>query len=1392
MACRIDYKQNPVSEIRDAVEKKKYAFETFPDQTQEETAAKLDMYRNIVTTELVSNEELGQGYHLDPSGKTMRYVWVDTKSLAFKNRVTDKSKAKFVKKKGKLVADALGNTPDNINKKELGTALHSLAENIMNLYLHTFDSEFIDKSNLKDKPDIIKLIKENEYLKDYFLTTSGNLNDNFTNFSLGVKEILENAIETQKNINPAGKFKVYTEQFIPDFKKNTGGTIDLLILYSNNTADVYDYKSVHIDDPKITDEKGNINSHNWLPEYKLEDFNTQIPILVDMLEREGITKVNKARIVPIHAQLKYKGKDSRKPGNNLLKSPKIITMSTRKEEFLTQIPLIPEDLNSATLNKAIEESYKLLNNLSVKLEKLEPGSPNYHVVKKRIARVNKSVTDIIIKREFKNINDEFKNLLSKYTDKNGFLLDTDNRKTIVNGEEVNNYNYLSLEQIDDLINDIKIFQIIAGSSIQYVSTLSVAADQDLDINVEELDKYIGTSNRMLADLEQKKINRVLSKEEYEQAKADVEIGVYDKFMSRFSELPNTIIQKARSLFNEANDTTRIEFQKFEKQLKKVAGDLENWGQSKGLNAFETYKYLIDTKTGDLHRELKKDVYERLEEAKANKNDEVIDSIYTLKKDAKKLFEKRKENYKFNHNITNEEDKDFQKWLKFNSPEELKYTKDAYKYYEIDYNKLKNSDFTPEYLIIKQNKPLLDYYNFWTESMGRFRNMYEFKNSYQKIPNNFIPWIKKSMLENFMTSELFGNASTIDLIKNQMLAQQEDKEIDFSDNYVTVKGQIDPDTGRAKREIPRMFTNPLRNANGEIDGTLKSFDLNASMLTFAYSAFNYNEMKKIEATVDALKDVLASPNMGLNQKDAEGNEIRHGFNKIKAKIYGESLDEVALFNKIVDYHMYGIKVQEVSKLSQFALKAKRYQQLKELGLAIMSPIVNVVGAKTNSYFEGVKGYYYTKQMLAKATKDRGASYGDGKKSVNLIGDKSKQNLYFALANFFEPYQGKKVGDIAKKYKGNKALKKLSLDTMFALWRNGDEHIEESVMYAMMQNYGIQNGKIVRIGNKQGIKSLLDSARLEGDDLIIDGLIDKEGNVNVNLYSDFRQTVLNVNASIKGSMNEEDMNAVNMNIAGNLMMSYKNWMPGLIAERFKGVFDKNNTLRYNAVTKTITQARYTALVSELGLKDEDVKITNFFFKVFSPSMVKFLAEVSWFGKVFTKGYKISEDRAKTEFLDFKYRNKNNPTIQNYSFEDFLEYKQGQIKALAAEVRVITILISILAALGGDWDDDGDKDYKESWLGRQSYRFFNRYRREMMSLINPNDWKTLFTGGVFPVASLGIDFQKWLANTFDVTRDMLIEQNSSQDKSPIFYETHQWIPGYKFFDMFELFEQSKKKEY
>jgi hypothetical protein len=1383
MSCRIDYTKNTVSEIRDMVEQKKYGLPTYADQTIDETLVKLNAYRNIVKTQDIDNSKLVKGYHLDPSGKTARYVWVDTNTLAFKNRVTDTTKTKFAKKKGLSISNMITLLPDNIRKKELGTSLHKLSENIMNNLIYDSESLNINKNNIKSKIDIDKFISDDSYLKSYFVDNTGKLNGKYYDYLFGVKEIFDFSIEQQKLKSPEGKLTIFTEQFIPDWKKNTGGTIDLLIVYSDNTADIYDYKSVHVDNKENLDDLGNINNSNWLPDYKMEDFNTQIPILINMILKEGIVKVNRARIIPIHAQLNPKiDKASRKSGDYLSKIPKNIVIAKANEDFINPISLLPEDTGNELLNKSIEDSYILLNNLITRLEKLDPGSIKYNALKKRIGLLNKSISDIIIKKEFKSLEEQFKILIDRYTDNFGNIFDIDNKYINVNGQETYNYKYMSIEQIQDAINDVKVFLSISSTLPSFLSENTKINEEELNKVISRIQSYNARANSMLYHLQQKQLDRVLSTQEKEAMKDDTQIGLLSSLFNRFSELPNTVIQKANQLIKNSNDASRIKFKQFEQSLKKISGALDEWGQSQGLKNFEVYEKLINKKTFNLHAKLKPEFYVKLDEALAKQNDAYLNIIFKLKDNAKELFEKRKEDYKIKHNIEKEDDPELIKWLKYNSPEELKYTKNYWKYYEIDESKLKNTDYTSEYLFIKNNKPLLDYYNFWTNSMSKARNMYQLKNSYQRIPDNFVPWIKKSMIESFMNNKMFDTKSYADIVSEYLTINQE---VTVEDNelYETVRGEIDPDTGKAKREIPKMFINPLRNASGEIDGSLKSFDLNHSLLSFMYGAINYDSMNKIEPIIDSLKDVIAMQK--VNVVNHNNKLVKYANSKLNAVVFGESSPEVTLLEKMIDYHMYGIKIQENNKTSKFLLKAKKYQVLKELSLAPLSAMANILGAKTNTMIEGYKGYYYDKNMWIKANKDRFTA----------------KEKYFGLAALFEPYSNKTNFNIADKHSKLKSgiLKYLNYDTLLAGFRLGDEHIEENVMYSILQNYGIKDGKFVRIGKKTDIKSIVDSVEIKNDNLIIEGLVDEKGNVNTELYTEIRSTLLNIIAAQKGGMNDEDMNMINMHLAGNLAMSFKNWMPALINERFSKALAAN-PLKYNNVTNTITVSRYGALFSELGLNKEDKSLMDWFHGVFNISTAKLLSYVVNFGVLYK--YDINKDRALIEFNEFKIKNRNNPKIQDYSFEDFLEYKEGQIKALALELRAFTILLTILALLGGDWDDDKEADYKATWVGRQTYKLFNRYRREMMSLINPNDWTSLFRSPL-PITGLLIDGLKLSENTLDETRDLLTINSDKDykgfidweidknDKTAILYYSHTWIPGYKLFDtVFEPYDTEKKK--
>lgn len=1378
MACRIDYKENNTSEIRDKANKEVYGLPTFSDQTYEETVNKLAMYRNIVTTESIDNEKLKKGLYLDPSGKTMRYVWVDTKSLAFQNRVTDVTKTKFIKKKGLNTANVISDTPDNQLKKLLGTSLHKLTESLMNHFIYISNSEFIDKSRVKSDVDIKKVIENDKMLKSYFLDLDGNYIDSYYDFEKGIKNLLDEIIDLQKIKDSKGKVTILTEQFIPDWKKNTGGTIDLLALYSDNTADVLDYKSVHVEDKQLLDEKGNIATSNWLPDYKMEDFNTQIPILVNMLLKEGISKVNRARIIPIHAQLSFKSRNKIKPGEYLSDSPSKIEIATIDKEFLNPISLMPEDTGDEILNKSIDDSYVLLNNLMTRLDKLDPGSIKYNALKKRIGLLNKSISDIIIKKESDSLAKQFKELVDRYSNKYGKLYDIDNKTITVDGAEVINMKYMSIEKIQDTINDIKVFIGISSTLPSFlIENAKNANPEVIEAKIADIQKYNSRANAMLDYLKQKLIERALTEEEKSIMKDDKQIGVINSLFNRFSELPNTVINKAHKLINKANNDSRLQFKDFEKKLKNVSGELENWAQKNNLNPFMVYEKLVNKKTSNLHSEIKSEFYEKLDLALSKKDDSFLDKYLKLKENVNEIYEERKKEYKERHDIESEDSEEFKKWAKFNSPKELKYNaKQYWKYYEIDRSKLSNSDFTEEYLYIRSNKPLLNYYEFWKESMNSARRMYNMRNSYQSIPDNFVPWISKSMTESFFTNGIFDNKSYNEALLNHLSVNQE---LTVSGEvFNTIKGEIDPDTGKAKREIPKMFINPLRNANGEIDGTLKSFDLNASLLSFMYGAINYNSMNKIEPIIDSLKDIVAMQK--INVVDDKGKIVKYLHSKTTATLFGEASPEVALLEKMIDYHMYGIKIREQGKFSKTVLKAKKFQQVKELALAPISSAANIMGAKLNTMFEGYKGYYYTKQMWLESNKAR----------VNAT------KKYFGLAAFFEPYAGKSNFDKINQYKSNKVLRNLNYNTLLIGFRKGDEHIDEQVMYSVLQNYGIQDGKFVRIGNKEGIKSIIDSVEIKGENLIIPGLINEKGEINSELYSEIRSTLLNIIASQKGGLNDEDMNMVNMHLLGNLAMSFKNWMPALIKERFEGALDSNN-LRFNNVTNTVTVSRYAAFISELELNKEDKGLMDWFYGVFNINTAKILSDIVTFGLY---KYKINENRALVEFNEFKNKNRNNPKIQNYTFEDFLDYKQGQVKAGIVEFRTMLILLSILGLLGGDWDDDDKKDYKASWIGRQTYKLVNRVRREVMSLVNPDDWTTTLKSSL-PIINLVVDFKKLIENTIDETRDNLVFQDykglidweiDKNDRKQILYELHTWIPGYKAFDvMFEPFDV-KNKEY
>ena len=96
-----------------------------------------------------------------------------------------------------------------------------------------------------------------------------------------------------------------------------------------------------------------------------------------------------------------------------------------------------------------------------------------------------------------------------------------------------------------------------------------------------------------------------------------------------------------------------------------------------------------------------------------------------------------------------------------------------------------------------------------------------------------------------------------------------------------------------------------------------------------------------------------------------------------------------------------------------------------------------------------------------------------------------------------------------------------------------------------------------------------------------------------------------------------------------------------------------------------------------------------------------------------------------------------------------------------------------LGGDWDDDGKKDIRQTWAGRQLYAVLNRTYREVAVFY---DW-TEMTGpraSGIPLMSFGSNIIRLGGNFGDEMFDSMFGEDDNPDKSEKGKYTFKFVPG------------------
>lgn len=1206
----------------------------------------------------------------------------DTGIVKVLKRVTDKQSAKFRKIFGKDTADEINNNPINVRSRNYGVALHKVTEGIINHIMYG-----------KAKPSLTVVVKG---AKEPITITDAHYKSLYENIS----KVLTSIKDTQKNIDSSSKAKILVEQKIYDPKTDTAGSIDLLAIYSDGSASVFDWKFLKLP----TDRTGKISEDGYNKLFnKMDSWNSQLNdykrILTDVY---NIKKFNHTRVVPTNMRFL-----SGKEGTGKLKE-----LNTD----LTQIPLADELTGDTRLDALLDNLFKVRNTLIN--DKKTANVDKKVIINDRLKNITKTIARIQIEKDVTLLFNDVKKLINTI----------DNRVGI---EDIENPLYLTNDEIREFLLNIDLYDNIVVNTKETTDKLK-STDKERYNKVEavrsNLDERLKFSKEKLQNLQQSRLEEMASDKKVKNInEVQKEVGVMGSLFTYLSDYAHPIFKLLYKYVLNKQDTVRNKVKSLYNELKDLDEALVTWASAKGLKGEDVYKHLLKKTTrtsedGTVHTSvslvsrLNSKYTEDLNKARKNKDvawfknnfivtdeDKAYFKAYREKRyaniekvyaaEGKEVIEAKKREFDRNYDLSKSDDA----WLNKFSKKTLK---NPEKYY------------SEEYKFILANKPLLDYYNFYTKTIKDLGKKVNVNSS------TFVPNIKKSLMRKFTELGAYSYKN-LDLTSSLEAQEFENSSFDLYSN------DLDKDAFNIK--APIYFTRDL-------DSNEKSLDLSKSLLLFADMAYNHEYTESVKGDIYVMRSILE--NNKQYETDRWGNiNVINGVPSLTktSKKHLENFDSFiqAYFeNKTLQSKDAKIKVfgKDLSK-NNTLLSAMNYFSIRNLALNPISIMANWVGARANLYYLGLKDAHFNTDDL--------------KASHVLFAKRDKK--YLAVYDFFDFTNDKLTYKLAKNVSRDS---KFDLDTLYIGQHATDQAIDNTLISSMMMGYGIAEDGTVKVlrALPEGTKSLWDLAKLdESGKMSIEGLTE-EG------FNDFRNKAKYLASLVKGSVSSEDIALYKTSLAGMMFMQFRNWIPRLVQERYKSE-DK-----YNEVLNQVEIGRYNAVAREFYNKGivENARI-----------LLNFIPIV---GHFFTKNYEFNEDYARQMYR--KFLEESNLNEEDVSLDEYLHVTKGQVVAAAAELRMYLTVLLIGALLMGDWDDDDEPDYKKYWATKKLVQALDRVNAELGTFFNPLELTKLVKGTV-PLLGLVEDLYKLAGNTWDESTDVILGEDDGSDRTPVSYYLSKFVP-------------------
>ena len=1306
--------------------------------------------------------------------KVIRYQYVGPSTEEFKTgdivtkRMSDASSIKFNKQQSNFYSDpeieaynkAWGKT-----RLESGTRVHNAMEDLVNIYAKNSKETIADIQN-----------KYPEYNRQQFVKLSLYANDL-------VKQINTLNAKINKEEGTTGKAAIRTEMFLMNRKETMGGTMDLIAFFNDGSAALFDYKSKTIDLSNAgayINSKGKVVLQKDLWIQSADSYSLQIGQYKSALLNEyGVTKIRQSRVIPI--LLNHKLDKNGFPSKTI----NDLQIGVEDNPFLEQLPVAGEETFIKNVDKLIVAESRRLDMLlkdrqkakSLELKRLDS---KIMISRKILQRLQLDLNvdlviieaDRLVKRVAKALNTE--------------------EEILANGES--NIDYMDETMLLESLNELKHFNNFTVIK-DLVDVYRARGEESKADELESRLKVIGYDmGNFIGLLKDKMVERLIDITEKEGIK-----GI-DTFNRKIGYTTANWVSRSNQshpalrFIHKLKSNVEAKVIKIEKELAIEIATLQDalvaWGNENGYLGASVYDALINQDTMSLHTKFNSQFSIDKNKALQNRDISWMKSYYEINEE---LYSKKYEIFKTNafrliaeqgggtSRITRER----AAWIKKMNP---KKSSNAWfnpnnpfiKPKEIG-NPIIQQYLSADYLRIQSTPALKNFYDFHIKRTREFLDVMGLDKKY-----NFIANVHKGLIDQLVESGMdMGQMGQAALDSFQV----REHEMSF--------GVTDLD-GNFLRHIPRYFTNELVDSEGRHDPSLKSKELGKSLYLLGSASYMHKYLNEIAPELLMMEALYKEGAIEELLEDKKSHLVTVGEKTLKT-LQQSNLDTITDF---INAELFGqhlktpdaiknVMGKDISR-TKTILQVKQFHTISSLGLRGPVALAAFGAGFIGLQIQAAKGLYITKKNLFRAEK----AYLSKDPKVRAIFE------YFEIT--LEDMSTRRANLLSSTMKG----KLMTTDRWFEFLARADRTLDAISATAMAMNYGVhpETGKLDLLKYlPKGTESLYDTIEFKENSKytkvgVEDRYITKIPGVE-NLEKDnnnwvsFRQKVDRIGSKVKGAVKSSDRYNSQNQLINRLFMHYRSWLPGIAFERF-------GSLRYDHIMENFEQGTWNSLFANIGpdktfdslqqVADVELGALQWIQNI-GLDIAKIGVDVATFGR--SGLYKQKTGKARLEFEAYLEQQQGNPEFdfktkeeKEESFKKFIDMKQASMKGAMAELRASILLAIAIMVIGGDYDDDGEKDIRQTWAGRQLYSVLNRTYREVALFWDPTELTGPRATGI-PLVGFGKNLYNLAQNSIDQMGDDLFGQNNKEDRTGRGYYTFKMAPGVG--GIANVFEIYKKTE-